>query len=41
MNDQPGPGEPRLAFGTLKVMKREIWLALIVTVPSGVPAAFS
>src|SRR5471032_495646 len=39
VNAQPGPGEPRLALETLKVMKREIWFALIATVPSGAPDA--
>ena len=34
---QPGPGVPSDAFGTRKVMKREIGLALIATVPSVVP----
>ena len=33
------PGCPRLAFGTLNVMKREIAFARIVTVPSVVPLA--
>ena len=32
--DQPDFGVPRDDLGTLKVMKREIELALIVTVPS-------
>jgi hypothetical protein len=36
---QPDPGVPSDDFGTLKVMKREIWLALIATVPSVVPCA--
>ena len=39
MNVQPGAGVPSVAFGTLKVMKREISLALIWTVPSVVPLA--
>ena len=30
---------PSVAFGTLKVMKREIWLARIWTVPNVVPLA--
>ena len=41
VNAQPGPGEPRLDFGTLNVMKREIAFALIATVPSVVPEASS
>ena len=32
VNVQPGPGCPSDDFGTLKVMKREIWLALMATV---------
>ena len=36
---QPGPGVPSDAFGTLKVMKREIAFAEIVTVPSVAPEA--
>ena len=31
---QPDPGVPRLAVGTLKVMKREMALALMFTVPN-------
>ena len=36
---QPGPGWPRLALGTLKVMNREISLARMVTVPRVAPPA--
>ncbi len=35
----PGPGVPSDAFGTRTVMKREIELALIDTVPSVAPLA--
>jgi hypothetical protein len=40
VNPQPEPGTPpRLAVGTLNVMKREIALALILTVPRVAPCA--
>ena len=39
MKPQPGPGVPSDAFGTRKVMKREIAFALIETVPSVAPLA--
>ena len=39
VNVQPDVGVPSVAFGTLNVMKREIWLALIWTVPNVVPLA--
>src|SRR5829696_6435763 len=37
VKSQPGPGWPRVALGTLKVMNREISLALMVTVPRAAP----
>src|SRR4029077_5896917 len=39
VNPQPEPGVPRLEVGTLKVIKREIALALMLTVPTVVPCA--
>ena len=39
MKPHPGPGVPSDAFGTRTVMKREIELALIDTVPSVAPLA--
>jgi len=39
VNVHPEPGCPNDDLGTLKVMKREIWLALMATVPSVVPWA--
>jgi len=39
VNAQPDVGVPSDAFGTLKVMKREMALALMLAVPSVVPCA--
>ena len=35
----PLPGCPSVAFGTLKVMKRDTWFARMLTVPRVVPLA--